>query len=357
MRVPKLRQHRSGHYFVHYAGKDHYLGLDKREAEAKYHEHLRDWSDWWKEKRAVREKGRGRGRVLVGEVAKAFLESKQKELTKDGVYHYEKSLAHFLDIYSKQDVNWIRPKHLNSAKSDMLYKGRAPRTINHMLNSVRTLMRWAGAMDYVSIPIDFSVIPNVALGPVAHNHASPEVIRSAIAKAPGQLQAIMAVQYLSLCRPSEILRLVNEEGNFSETGVFVASRGKMDRRVAMPRTILLSDEALAWLKCTTPRHYVLLSSYSAAMRGKKHGKYRESEEGPFPPGPKVLQKSAAQHLVMKGVPVADIELLLGHYIKRMDFTYFTRHWQRLREQASLLTLGIPAPTASPSPAGGGRSRI
>lgn len=348
MRVPQLRKHATGQFFVRYGGRDHYLGHDKKAAEKQYLDHLDGWRHWRGEKSDRAERDKGRGRKLLGEVAEAFFKEKQRELGPDGRYFYEKTLRPLLMAYAAEPIDWIRPRHLNAIKSDMLAKGKKPKTINHVLNSTRSLMRWAGAMEFVTQPLDFTVVRNVPIGPVRHQHASAIEVIEAVRQAPEHLRPILAVQYLGVMRPTEVMRIVNREGEWVDRGVFVLDRGKMDRKVSMHRHLMVSDEAMGWLDMAEPRRYTTLAGYSSAVRGYRHSR-GGWVPGPFPLGPKVLQKSAAQHLVMRGVPDADIELLLGHYTNRLSVTYFSRNWGRLRQQASMLGLGPACVSSSALP--------
>lgn len=353
MRVPKLRRHKSGHYFVHWGGQDHYLGKNKADADQLYLDQLAEWREWWAGKLQDRGKPK-RPRYTIAEVASKFLEAKRSELGQQGEYNYRKQIKRFVKVYGDMPITWIEPKHLHKVKSDLLGQRLAPKTINHVLGGVRTMMRWAGLMDYCD-QLDWSAVRNIPLGPIEVDHADRADVLAGIRRAPEYVRPYMAVQYLALLRPSEVLRVVNGEGRFVEHGIFRLDKGKMDRRVSMKRHAVLSDEALGWLAMAEPRRYTALAAYSSAVRGYRHSR-GDHRQGPFPPGPKILQKSAAQHLIMTDAREEDIEMLLGHYKARLKVTYYVRHWQRLREVAALLGLGPCGAPDGATPATPGTSR-
>lgn len=326
MRVPKLHRHKStGHYYTRWGGKQHWLGSDRKQAQDRFLEQLEDWQDW-RDSKAEARRRQSTYELLVPDLVERFLASRRVEIGLDCEEYYRKHLIRFMVAFRKVGVHLIRPLDLAQIKEQMIRRGFAPRTINHDLKAVKTMWRWGSALDLCPA-IDLGGVRGVPVGPVKQLTVSRHAIECAIRWCPDrQLRPWLAINYLALLRPSEVLKVVHGQGEFVEHGVFRLDRGKMDRRAAIHRHCIFSDAALAWLELARPV-YSRMDSYSHAMRRW------------FVPGAKVLQKSAAQHLVsLHDAGRDDVELLLGHVSGRLKVTYHQPAWQRLRGLASLLSV-------------------
>lgn len=93
-RTPKLRRHHTGQWTVHWGGRDHYLGLDKKHAQQLYLDHIRRWSEW-KAQRMTMRLLPPMQTILVDEMADRFVAAKLAELGKGAAYYYEKHLRRF----------------------------------------------------------------------------------------------------------------------------------------------------------------------------------------------------------------------------------------------------------------------
>lgn len=322
MRVPTLRKHKTGQWFVRWGGRDRYLGVDKKKAESAYLDELDDWRHWVEDKRRRREVV-NQITPTIAEVVDEFLKAKRIEVGHNCGEYYRRHLKRFVNRYGELDADLVRPMHLNQHKLWMIQQRFKPRTINHDLCSIRILYNWASGIELVP-PISLAGVKNVPVGPVAIDHPKRWQVIRYIKRAPANVAPWMAINYLALLRPSEVVRVVRGEGKWVEDGVFRLDRGKMDKRVAFKRHCVFSPAALAWLAKCRP-YWSRQDSYSNVVRNC------------CPIGPKMLQKCAAHHLaVVYGVDRDDLELLLGHVGPRLRVTYHQPAWQKIRKTADRL---------------------
>lgn len=323
MKTPTLQRHATGQYFTHWGGKRRYLGKDYQRARARFLESMDEWRQWQDDKAANKPLAPSKVPLII-EVAEQFMDAKRVEVGLDAQEYYQKHLRRFLGLYGRYRADWVRPKHLNALKLDMLSERYAPKTINHDLTAIRVMFNWASGLELIP-PISFKGVKNLPLGPPPDKSRPIEEIRHAIRSANEHVRPWMAVNYLTACRPSEVIKCVDRQGKWVEPGIFRLDRGKMDRKASFPRHVVFSEIALAWLDCCESR-YSRLDSYSQAVR----------DDCGF--GPSIFRHSAASHLVRDGVAAPDVELLLGHAPRRLSVTYYRPAWPALRELAARLNL-------------------
>lgn len=324
-RIPQLRRHQTGNYFCRWGGHDYYFGKDEGEAEAQYLESLKRWREWKEDRQRYRLRPTARVPLVV-DLVEQFTKAQGAENGYSAKRYYTYHLKTFATLYGQFPADIIGPRHLNAMKLDRLQNGYAPRTINHDMTAVRVMYNWASGLELVR-PISLKGVKNLPLGPVQHRTYSQEHVWSAIIAAPEKVRPWLAINYLGLMRPSEVVRLVNGQGEWTHEGVFQLDRGKMDRKVTLKRHVILSPLAMAWLKCAEP-HWSRLDSYGQFCRLHK-----------VRMNPKQFQKAGSDHLVnFYDADPADVEMLLGHVPARMRVTYFQKRLPRLLETSSLLGL-------------------
>ncbi len=333
MQPPALRQHSTGQWFTKWGGKHRYFGKDRAIAEELYWESIADWREWRKNKRAAIERQRAIvAGVTVDEIYQRFISDKQRERGAGASEYYTKHLGRFVGLYGSFTVDLIQPEHLHGFKQYMMDatspatgKKFGPKTINHDLTAIRVMFNWAGGLGLVP-PVNLRGVKNLPIGPTIDRTLTRPQVRKMLAGAPAKVRPWLEINYLALLRPSEVVRVVQGQGEWLERGVFVLDRGKMDERASIKRHCLFSARALKSLAKCEP-HWSRLDSYSAFVRSVcDHG-------------PKILQKSAAAHLVKHhSATPADVELLLGHTVGRLASTYYHPAWQRLRRLAGQLSL-------------------
>lgn len=323
-RVPKLRKHATGHWFCHWGGRARYFGKDRSKAQGAYLESLEEWAKWRMSRNASRLPPMSKA-ALVVDIAEKFLVAKQLEGNLDLRRYYTKHLKRFLHAFGPVRADVIRVRHLQGLKDDMLRAQYAPKTVNHDITAVKTMLAWA---------VDQEIIPSVSLrgakcmplGPPPNKALPIDVVGGMIVDASEDVRPWLAINYLALMRPSEVIRVVHDQGEWVEPGIFRLDRGKIDQKARSARHVVFSDEALGWLANCRPI-WSRLDSYSSAVR-RSCG----------PGGPHPLRHSAATHLHQQGADRASIDQLLGHMPSRVSLTYVQILWPPLRQIAALLSL-------------------
>jgi len=312
---------------VRWGGKDRYLGQDWEKANAKYLTDpvngLSAWSAW----RAARNTQRlppMRPMLTMADILERFLEFKRLEGGADVENFYAKHLKRFAHAYGQARGDLIRAKHLQALKEDMLRHGYAPRTVNHDLQAVKTLLRWGAGMEYAPL-MDLRIVRGVPLPEPPDRSLPVAKVRRMVATAPETLAPWLAINYLCLMRPSEVVRVVQQEGEWESDGIYKI-RSKVGRRTRQPRRVVFSRLALKWLGQCEPR-WTRLDSYSQAVR-----------DFFGPGGPHPLRHSGATHLIRAGVDRATVDLLLGHLPPRVSLTYAQIRWSSLRRTAARLSV-------------------
>ncbi len=332
MRVPSLRKHKSGNLFCRWGGKDHYFGRDEKIARQKYIKSLADWEVWKNEREEAKSIPDEPPQPKVEDVASDFITSRRIEFKEETARYYEKHLVRFLEKFVGLDMDLIRPADINEFKLWLMQyinpetrEPLAPKTINHDLLAVKALFNWAAQLEIIP-PISLRGVRKVPLGPAPDMSEPVDKVIAALSNADERAKPWLCVNYLALLRPSEVVKVVHEEGEWVEEGVFALDQGKMDAVAPIKRHCIFSPLALEWLE-------------RCHKKWTRVGTYRDSARKSCPINPKVLQKSAASHLIRNHeASPGDVELLLGHVNGRLSVTYYQPAWQRLRKLAAKLDL-------------------
>lgn len=349
---PTLRLHKTGVFFTRWNGRDHYFFTDQAASERAFHdprgEHagaLVNWSAWKGAVLEARSAGAGRRHLTVVEIAERWLENYAAEGRVQTARKFRGHLSRFLHVFGRLRADELSLRVLLAWRSDLLTlmqppptgRSLAPRTINHDLGTVKTMLKWA-AENELAPPIALGALRKVPAPPPRFDRLTREQVLGMLAKAERtdkDLACYIALTYLCVCRPSETVRLVLGQGHFTPVtmpsgvlhprGVFVLPEHKTARRVSFPRHVILSDEALVWLDSVRPRWSRLdsFSSRCVSVCGR---------------GPKLLQKAACWHLQLAGVGEEDIDQVQGHAVPGVRRHYRQAELGRLRAQVSRLTL-------------------
>lgn len=322
VRTPGIRQRKDGRYMVRWGGRDHYLGRDPVEAAQRYAGEIERWQAW----RERVEDARGRpivSELTVMDVCEQFVRTKEVEGGRSLADYYRKHLARFLAIAGPLRADTVRAAHLLDLRRAMVAKGYAPKTVNHDVIACKAAIRWAMDMDMIPY-VTLRAARSLPLGPPPDKSLShAQVLFLIYGSASKNMAAWLAVQYLCVARPTEVLRLVHRQGSWLEDGVFQLDRGKADLVTSQRRCLVVTPRAAAWLALAEPR-WTRLDSYSQAV-GDVH---------PYRPGR--LRHSAATHLRRAGATGEDIARLLGHVPSRVHATYARPDYSRLRSVADRL---------------------
>lgn len=321
---PKLRfRPDRGFWFVKWGGRVHYLGRDKAEARRRYHQQIREWSEWREARDGRRFPPMSKANRVI-DLAERFLETKEAEGGRQRRQFYENHLRRFINAFARVRGDSIRAADLAALKTDMIRGGYHPKTVAHDLSAVKSLFRWAAGMELIpAVSLDF--VRADPLPPTVDKSLTLAQVREMMKRAPTHIEAWLRINYYALMRPSEVIRVVHGQGVWEEAWLF-RCHGKSSGRSSEFRRIVFSDAALSWLGRCEPRWSRQDTYYQAVARACGPG------------GPHPLRHSAATHLSQLGVGRTEIDLLLGHLPSRVSRSYVRIDWRSLRQTVARLRL-------------------
>jgi integrase len=391
MGIPSLRLHTTGQWFTTWQRKSRYFGADKSIATEKYIAWLNAEYLPWAASRSLDRSAAAGGPEHLLALAELWLADVQaRGAARSTIDNYRRGLNPLLHALGTVPLASIDTAALIAVRDDLVDTGRASKTINNTLNVWRMLIRWAG-------PEGLNHIRGVSARAVRGVHSepphplvfTPRHIRQMIRRAalawqsghasfdlftgphePLSIKALsgsrshsaanpaiardvfhwLSLQYLTACRPSEVVRLVHRQGVFEQPFLFRLHRSKTSRKTQSHRYLILSPEALHHFNLATPR-WKTPSGYQHAV-GKALG----------PCGwPHPLRHSAASQLDALGTRREDIARILGHVTTGALKHYLKTAHARLLPTVARLTLrsargqscGEPSGASSRPSAGGG----
>lgn len=333
-------------WYVKWGGKRRWLSTDRDEAEVLYAEEIAAWAKWQADRaveRAERLRLRPNRVSRIADLYAHFINAREQDgaapLT---LRFYNASLRRFLRLWGDVSPDLFGTQQLHVFREHLLGCGLNPKTIAHELNCIRTLFTWGADLEFCG-PKNLRGCRNPAVPPRQKPKGwTPAQLRRIIKKLPERVKPWAVTQYACAARPSEIIRLVHEQGEWVERGVFRLEVSKSEWRSKQPRHLVLSAWALSWLKKCEP-DFSTLSSYRNAFGVRR---VRDRETGTqrsvcvVPGGPHPLRHTAASHLLRSGVDRADVDLVLGHLPTRVSLTYAPPEWQALRRLAARLRANL-----------------
>lgn len=359
-RQPTLRLHATGVYFARWGGRHFYFTKDKAASERAFFdpkgEHpgaLVNWVAWRQSRKARRVRSDG-PRLRVIDLQERWLDTYAAEGRDDTEAYFRKHTARFIATAGRLYLDELDlalldafRTDLHRIRSDTTGRRFAPKTLHHDLSAVKSMIQWGIDRDLCP-PINLRAVKLPRLDPPMAPSHSIETIRAMLINArriDARLEPWIALNYLCLIRPTDTVRLIGcvhghpkfatwpwqwadvrmPDGELVEHGAILL-KSKASHTTRRLRTIVLSDQAKMWLEVAAP-WWTTLSSYSSAAR-----------HAGVTGGPKLLQKSAAQHLRRLGESEADVDQLLGHEPSGVRRSYLPIELGLLREKASRLTL-------------------
>lgn len=268
----------------------------------------------------------------VTTLAKRFLRNRLAEGGTSRSRFYAKHLRRFLTDYGGWPLQDIRGHVLNEVKENMLRDGFAAKTINHDLTAIVTMFRWAEEIEIIphcSLRVRKCPLPLIT----SRAWTVDEVRRYVFSPLTGRYRAgttaewdltlLLGLEYITVVRPSELVRIAGGLGEWVEPGVLVLP-SKMDYKCRTQRHIVFNEEALCYyedLKNPSRWTWHTYSRAAKATRGKP---------------PHQLRHSGACHLhKIHHIPRDTVDLILGHYPSTVSRTYIDLDWQSLRSQSRL----------------------
>lgn len=328
MRVPSMRRHKTGVFFVRHKGKDTYFSLDEAASRRAYEQWLQGtWA------RTAAEPASSSQPSLV-RIADAYLEyvyrTRGKKLSQD----YRAYLQPLMRYGGGPEVGLLlRPQDVNVALLDalgidMISAGYKPRTVNHTLKAIKRMLMWAADRDMINEPPRLRRLPTVPVPKPTPKVLCARNARNWVAEAAikdERLVPWLSLIYLSCLRPSEAASLAHDRGEWIEEGVY-AIRGKTTGSTGDYRYMVFSDEGLEHVSALRPcwktwdgmsRRCRTLCSYG---------------------GPRQLRSWGATHLRRAGVPLPTVRCVLGHGDGGAVDHYLERGFAEARSALRRITL-------------------
>ncbi len=307
-----------------WGSRNRYFGRDRQAATQSFAASMAEWADWRNGIETARI-APPKTRFRVIELAEQFIASKTRERGDDLGRYYRKHLKRFLHAVGGAYADKVNVRDLEALKVEMLRAGYAAKTCNHDVVAARAMLQWAMNMEYIPT-VALAGCKILALGPPADKSLSIKAVKAWVNDAPEPVRPWLAVNYLTLARPIEVVRMVNGQGVWSEAGVMRLDNHKTALVTQEPRHVVFSELALKWFEQCEPV-WSRLDSYSAAVR------HACGKGGPHP-----LRHSGATHLLDAEVSREEVDCILGHLPRRVSRIYARINWQSLRVKVRRLSL-------------------
>jgi len=160
--------------------------------------------------------------ITLDEVAIAYLYHAERRFDKGHYEMYQTALKFATDIYGHRPVNEFSPLKLQTVR-DEIVRTRGEKccrnTINRLVDRIRTALTWGVSMELLESRIvdNLRKVKPLPKGtPCTFDHkkrrpVSVDTIRRTLLHLPPVLRAMVVIQWLTGCRPSEIFNMRVEE--------------------------------------------------------------------------------------------------------------------------------------------------
>ena len=154
--------------------------------------------------------------VLVSELADAFLVDNESRIGKTDFPNYKYAIGYLAELYGELAVNEFSPKKLKVCRDQMVKAGTLCRkTINRYVGYIRRIFAWGVEEEVIPANVSHALkaVKDLRKGEEGtFDHPEREdipddVIRKTLPFLPPTVAAIVQVQRLTGCRPSEILTM------------------------------------------------------------------------------------------------------------------------------------------------------
>jgi len=344
VRRPGMRKHKTGVWFVRWGGRDHYLGMDQGEARVKYAENLQRWAEW--QAAAIARRPRAGPVRMVSDLLTEWLDAILVDAGEKAKTYYTAHSGRFRDVAGRMPISAVSADMLMKLKATMVQAGYAARTVNHDLKAAKRFLQWCEDAGHCA-PVKLRTVKMMRPGASEPKAVPMDEARKWVARVGGadaRLRPWLALALLTGCRPVEVGRLVRGEGEWwrPDLGEHGRCVFKMANKAAKAtgtfRYVVLSPEALAWLRVAKP-HWGTASGYWQAV---------EAAGGAG--GSHFLRHSAWTFLRSTGLPLTDVQLMLGHAVPGAWRHYEVTPWHVYQRKVARLTLGqVLMPPFEPGP--------
>lgn len=250
------------------------------------------------------------------------------------------------------NLDAVRADYLSDYLKHLVRNGYAASTIRRQVRYARTVLKWAYARGYMTVPVpELPTLPKI---PKRRRDIPLSTLEKIWKHLPKQALPILTWMRWTGARPSEACRLKHEE-----IGEQIAEleRGKTWKRTGEPRDIVMSAKALEVYRAQpTKTGYVFLSRLGqpytpAGLRSII--KRAALKAGYDLDGSYRLRHTFAQQLVDAGASIDDVGAALGHEPGSRQTQIYARVRQaRVKRAIAILDgQGSGHPAAEPAPAG------
>ncbi len=283
------------------------------------------------------------GSRIIFSIAEELCSSIETDSGPNAAESFRRCTRRFLKEYGSKHIRKLTLQDLQGFKQQLKSDGLKPKTINHYMRSVKRLVSYSIEVGYRPF-LPVSAVRDIRVPVTPQDKSeSPEYVRryleavgkdssTRLAGIAENLKNHLYLQYLTAMRPSELLRIVADEGVWESENVFVPTIGKTNISTRFPRRIVLTDTALSFLsRCKS--HWTELSALAQAC------KVHAGKSCHF------LRHSAAQAMADNAVPYQDVCIVLGHYNKIIganSLHYFKPNWDDTKRALDILpwTIGL-----------------
>lgn len=351
---PTLRLHARGIYFVRWGGRDHYFTRSESASHRAFFDptgaHPGALVHWlrWRETKQAKVIART-GSLRVAELVKEFLARYFMEGRADTEAYFRHHLRRFTAIFGKFTVDAINVQAIDAFKRDLVHlQILKPRTIRHDLNAVKTLWRW-GYANGLCPPLMLDTIKPPRIPRSRPEDLPLEVVKRSIlglSREHKSLEPYLAINYLCLLRPSEVMRIAHGQARISDIppmhghkaikrGMLMLTEHKTSGTTDTDRVVLVSAEAAKWLPHVRPLPF---RSAPSSIRDLQNRYAKLCRDAGLAGLPHKLRDSAASHLRALGEPAESVDLLLGHEPSGVLQSYGRPSLALLHRSVSRLTL-------------------
>lgn len=260
-----------------------------------------------------------------------------RTLAKNSPDSFKYRIKPFLELFGEQEIGSVTALDVLEYRERLIKKYK-PWTSYGNLVAAKKLIKWAASMQ-MRPPIDFTAVPPISIPIQTKASWLPEEVARMLSVASTidpRAEAWGRLQYLTLARPSEVVRLVHGQFEWQTNSIALMNESK----TKYPRYIVFSEVARLALddaqktkparknRAKTARPWATLNSYGHAFRmATGHRPHR-------------LRHSAAESLILKGVERQAVDILLGHSLgNRISMTYMRAtagEYERLLPEVRLL---------------------
>ena len=355
--APSLLKHCRGHYFVRLpGGKSKWFGADPAQAQTRYERWVETYQPGHNGHPRVETSLSPRFRrrmATVQEVADSLFALVDSESGEFGRRKVRACLVRFLAQHGGKEIASLKGADLIAFKGKMTADGLAASTMNDALTYARRLLTFAFDNDFVEKPFKLANLKNVGRGAVKSKAVSPDKVRQVV-EAVGEynqnLARMMLLQFYGVMRPSELPKVLYQQGEEQGRGVFSVV-GKTTRKTGELRDVLLSDSALKLLKVTEPK-YANGNGYrhqcwvvGRRLRRDKGDGFIKGLIGEEDLSPHFLRHSSVQALIDADVREEHIRTAMGRLKARVDRVYGKKpNHGAARESLQVLAQLIPLST-------------